>query len=57
MHEKLAKDLVFCFGKGFCLDGQVIEVTRGKERERGCRLVIYDTAEYVKDEILPMIKE
>lgn len=56
LHEKLSKDLIKLFGKGFCLDGEIVSVTR-KGNYYGCTLLIYDTSDFLKDEVLPMIIE
>ncbi len=56
LHEELAKDLAKWFGKGFCLDGELVSVTR-KGNYYGCSLLIYDTSEFLKGEVLPMIVE
>lgn len=56
LHEKLSKDLVRLFGKGFCLDGEIVAVTR-KGNYYGCTLLVYDTADFLKGVVLPMIIE
>ena len=56
LHGELTKDLVGLFGKGFCLDGEIVSVTR-KGKYYGCTLLIYDTADFLKGEVLPMIVE
>lgn len=56
LHTELTKDLVGLFGKGFCLDGEIVSVTR-KGNYYGCTLLIYDTSDFLKGEVLPMIVE
>lgn len=56
LHEELVKDLVGLFGKGFCLDGEIVSVTR-KGKYYGCTLFVYDTSDFLKGEVLPMIIE
>ncbi len=44
VHETLAKKLVYLFGKNFCRDGQVTEITGGGEyKYHGCNLEVFET--------------
>lgn len=44
VHKNLAEKLVAVFGKGFCRDGVIIEITGGKDyKYYGCNLQILET--------------
>ncbi len=48
VEETLAEKLVYIFGKGFCVDGEVLKVT-GK-KILGCNIALYDTRNFLQDE-------
>jgi hypothetical protein len=48
LEEKLAEKLVYVFGVGFCVDGEILKIT-GKEIF-GCNVVIYDTRKFILEE-------
>ena len=48
LEETLAEKLVYVFGNGFCVDGEVVKVTG--EKILGCNIVVYDTRKFIGDE-------
>lgn len=48
IEETLAEKLIYVFGKGFCVDGEILQIT-GKEIF-GCNVAIYDTRDFILDE-------
>ena len=55
LSDPLAQRLLSLFGKEFCIDGDILEITGGNFRS--CKLRIYDTSEMLQGEVLPMIVE
>ena len=48
LEETLAEKLVYVFGVGFCVDGEILKIT-GKDIF-GCNVVIYDTRKFILEE-------
>lgn len=49
LDKHISEKLVYVFGKGFCVDGEVLEVT--DKDFLGCNVVVYDTRTFIeKDE-------
>ena len=48
LDNTLAEKLVYIFGKGFCVDGEILQVT-GK-KIHGCNIVVYDTRTFMNEE-------
>lgn len=48
LDEDLAERLIYVFGKGFCVDGEVLKITGTKRH--GCNIVVYDTRKFIKEE-------
>ena len=53
---RTAKKLLALFGEGFCLDGEIYQIDE-REGHPLLTVLIYDSAELLKGEILPMILE
>lgn len=48
--ELLAEKLVYAFGEGFCLDGEIAKRTGGNDGEYyGCNIRIFESMEMMKD--------
>jgi hypothetical protein len=45
LDERLSQKLVKLFGKGFCIDGEIVKITGENHAVRGCNLRIFDTRE------------
>ncbi len=50
LHTDLAQKLIYAFGKGFCRDGEIINVTGERYETRGCNIRIFDTAVALQEE-------
>lgn len=48
LEERLAEKLIYVFGKGFCVDGEIVKVT-GKEIF-GCNVAVYDSRQFIGEE-------
>ena len=51
LHKTVAEKLVALFGKGFCRDGEIEQVTGGGEyKYRGCNLKVFESMEMLKEQ-------
>lgn len=55
LDEVLSEKLVYIFGKGFAVDGEILAVTGDKVL--GCNVAIYDTRKFVLEEMEDTEKE
>ena len=56
LDRRTAKKLLVLFGEGFCLDGEIYQIDE-KEGRILLTVLIYDSTELLKGEVLPMILE
>lgn len=53
LDKDLSERLIYVFGKGFCVDGEVLKITGTKRL--GCNVAVYDTRKFIHEEALPAI--
>lgn len=56
LNGRTAKKLLALFGEGFCLDGEIYQIDE-REGYSLLTVLIYDSADLLKGEVLPMILE
>ena len=49
LDDDLSERLIYVFGKGFCVDGEILRITG--EKIHGCNIVIYGTRKFIEEEI------